>query len=86
LVLLYIDTNTGIRIGIGSSIFQIAGAVCSDPSAMTFLLSGVYVLATSCIGYGIVVYNPAAPYPNLALLGIMMLGTFAATVLAPYAA
>ncbi|KAH8759452.1 hypothetical protein F5883DRAFT_717384 [Diaporthe sp. PMI_573] len=82
------DSTTGIRVGIGASIFQVAGSVCSDRSAMATLLSGVYVVAACRVAYGMVV--PISPLaatapgfyrPIIAVVGTVMASAFTATVL-----
>jgi len=83
-----LDTTSVIRVGTGNRIFQIAESICSDPLTMFSLTNITYVLATSFIAYN-VLHSPLTVSPSvhhrpvMALIGSMMVGTFAAYPLWP---
>jgi hypothetical protein len=83
-----LDTTLGICVTIGNRIFQIAGWICSGPFAMFSLTNITYILTTSYIAYS-VIHSPLTVSPSvhhrpvMALIGSMMVGTFAAYPLWP---
>jgi ABC-type thiamin/hydroxymethylpyrimidine transport system permease subunit len=81
-----LDSTAGICVGIGFSVFQDAGFVYSDPSALAAMVSGIYIITNawiiSCLLYSPLAASPTFHHrPILALIGTMMAGSLAVTVL-----